>query len=122
MHGHQGKITADAIKSVEIVRKIELEEISAEVTVGQPFKIDLRWGDNKPTEDYYGNQDSQGSLLSKPTGSSDFQGIKNGRSGEDKEDWHHPDVTELDKNICPEAGLGIINMPRVRVKKPAIME
>jgi len=121
MHGYHGKITAEAIKSVEIVGK-ELEEISAEVTMAQPFKINLRWGDNKPAEDYYGDQDSQGSLLGKPTGGSEFQGIIYTRSGEDKEDWHHPQVTELDKNICHETGLGIINMPRVRVKKPAIME
>ena len=116
MHGHKGKITAEAIHAVEIVRIIELEEIPAEVTVGQPFKIDLRWGDNKPAEDYYGNQDSQGSLLGKPTGGSEFQGIIYTRSGEDKENWHHPEGKEFDKNIRPETGLGILNMPILKVK------
>ena len=122
MEWHQGKITAEAIKAVEVVRIIELEEISAEVTIGQPFKIDLRWGNNKPAEDYYGNQDSQNSLLSKPTGGSESQGIIYTRSCEDKEDWHQPEVTELDKNFRHETGLGILNMPTIKIKEPAIME
>ena len=121
MHGHHGKITAEAIKAVEIVGN-ELEEISAEITMTQPFKIDLRWGHNKPAEDYYGNQDALGSLLGKPTGGSEFQGIIYTRSGEDKEDGHHPEVTELDKNFRPETGLGILNVPTIKIKEPAIME
>jgi len=121
MHRHKGKITTYTINAVEIVRK-ELEEISAEVTVAQPFKIDLRWGDNKPAEDYYGDQDSQGSLLSKPTGGSEFKGIIYTRSGEDKEDWHHPQGKEINKNFRPEIGLGTLNVPVLKIKESGVMK
>ena len=123
MHGHKGKITTigQAINTVEIVRN-KLEEISAKVTMGQPFKIDLRWGDNKPADDYYGNQDPQDSLLSKTTGGSESQGIIYTRSGEDKEDRHQPEATEFDKNSRPEAGLGTLNMPIPKVKEPAVVK
>ena len=122
MHGHQGKITAEAVKAVEILSRIELEKISAEVTVEKPLEIDLRWSDNKPAEDYDGNQDSQGSLFDKSACSPGSESIIYTRCGDDKEDWHYPEVTEPDKNIYPETGLGVINMPRVRIKKTATME
>ena len=122
MHGHKGKITADAINTVEIVGKIELEEIPAEVTVGQPFKIDLRWGDNKPAEDYYGNQDTQSSLLGKPAGSANFHGIINACPGEDKENRHHPEDKEIYKNFRTETGLGTFNVPIIKIKEPGVME
>jgi hypothetical protein len=122
MHGHKGKITVDAINAVEIVGKIELEEISAEATLGQPFQIDLRWGDNEPAEDYYRNQDAHGSLLGKSAGSPEFHGIIYTSSGEDKEDWHYPEDKEIYKSLCSDTGLSTFNMPTIEVKEPGIMK
>jgi len=122
MHGHKGKITAYTINAVEVVGEIELEEVSAEAALSQPFQIDLWWGDNKPANDYYGNEDAQCSLLSKPAGGSEFHGIIYTCTGEKKEYWHDPEDTEIYENIHGDTSLNAFNVPTIGIKEPGIMK
>ena len=121
MHAVKGKIPTKTLNTFKIMR-VPLEKVSCKLSIEHSLQVDLWWSDDKYTDKYPRNQDTQASLLDEPTACSRPQGVIYSRSREDKEERHHPLVKELYMKGRRETGRSVLYMPTVKVKEPVAMK